>query len=604
MDKTAKILKSLAPRAEIKTPIATEIFLPNHSGDHSAGHVTTPVDDWDIANKKYVDDHAGGVSDHELLNHLAYADAGHTGFAPALGADDNYVTDAEKLALHARQHSITSTSDHTSTATSGKMLKADANGLPVNATNTDTEAAAAYTHSQIAGGNSVHVSVAENTNWDTAYTHSQNNTQAHTDYMLNTGDTATGDYAFDTSVLKIDAANDRIGIGTATPGAILDVKGVAATDLPTYSEEFLDADNWTSADWTGSWAAGWDHTPGNVTALSHDHAAVSATKYQITYTVSGRTAGEFSITFGGVTSPLLAGTGAWGPTTTGVGVLTITPSNLFDGAIIISIKSLTAVSSPLVRLVSSNGTARTEMRAVSGSTCVYVGNSAGSYNTTASNNVGIGSNALYKTTTGHTNMALGANSLYSNDTGYQNAAMGATSLYYNETGYSNTAIGYYAGSLATGSTHNHTSNNSIYIGYGAGAGTDGNTNEIVIGNNFYGNGSNSVTIGNSSVVLTCLRKKTGVGTVAPDAPFEVETSTTEALQAITIDQNDEDVAFIDYQGTSAADASKNISTRNGDGSVEGPKNFSASAGWAFAGMIKIEVNGTAYWTPYYSVDTS
>jgi hypothetical protein len=43
--------------------------------------------------------------------------------------------------LHDRQHAITSTSDHSSSATSGRMLKADANGLPVNATNTDTEVA-------------------------------------------------------------------------------------------------------------------------------------------------------------------------------------------------------------------------------------------------------------------------------------------------------------------------------------------------------------------------------------------------------------------------------------------------------------------------------
>jgi hypothetical protein len=40
---------------------------------------------------------------------------------------------------HSRQHSITSTDDHTSTATAGKILKADANGLPIEATNTDTE---------------------------------------------------------------------------------------------------------------------------------------------------------------------------------------------------------------------------------------------------------------------------------------------------------------------------------------------------------------------------------------------------------------------------------------------------------------------------------
>jgi hypothetical protein len=43
--------------------------------------------------------------------------------------------------FHDRVHAITSTSDHTSTATAGQMLKADANGLPVDATNTDTDVA-------------------------------------------------------------------------------------------------------------------------------------------------------------------------------------------------------------------------------------------------------------------------------------------------------------------------------------------------------------------------------------------------------------------------------------------------------------------------------
>lgn len=43
------------------------------------------------------------------------------------------------------KHAITSTDDHTSTATSGRMLKADANGLPVDATNTDTDVADAVT---------------------------------------------------------------------------------------------------------------------------------------------------------------------------------------------------------------------------------------------------------------------------------------------------------------------------------------------------------------------------------------------------------------------------------------------------------------------------
>jgi hypothetical protein len=41
-----------------------------------------------------------GTTDHAELTNLDYASAGHTGFAPALGVDDNYVTDAEKAALH------------------------------------------------------------------------------------------------------------------------------------------------------------------------------------------------------------------------------------------------------------------------------------------------------------------------------------------------------------------------------------------------------------------------------------------------------------------------------------------------------------------------
>jgi hypothetical protein len=51
---------------------------------------------------------------------------------------------------HTRQHSIISTTDHTSTATAGKMLKADANGLPVDANNTDTQVSAtvAASHTQ------------------------------------------------------------------------------------------------------------------------------------------------------------------------------------------------------------------------------------------------------------------------------------------------------------------------------------------------------------------------------------------------------------------------------------------------------------------------
>ena len=52
---------------------------------------------------------------------------------------------------HVQQHSITATADHTSSATAGRMLKADTNGLPVNATNTDTDVADAVSKRHAAG---------------------------------------------------------------------------------------------------------------------------------------------------------------------------------------------------------------------------------------------------------------------------------------------------------------------------------------------------------------------------------------------------------------------------------------------------------------------
>ena len=126
---------------------------------------------------------------HSLLSGLDYASAGHTGFEPTVTkgnltagagitiggtgtgavigtgasvtnsdtgsgavATHNAAFTHSDIALntgarHTRSHSIIGTSDHTSTATAGQMLKADANGLPVDATNTDAAVSAVVTAS-------------------------------------------------------------------------------------------------------------------------------------------------------------------------------------------------------------------------------------------------------------------------------------------------------------------------------------------------------------------------------------------------------------------------------------------------------------------------
>lgn len=74
-------------------------------------------------------------------NPVADAVADTLNFAAGTGVSitGDETSDTITIAAHARQHSITSTSDHTSTATAGQILKADSNGLPVDATNTDAQ---------------------------------------------------------------------------------------------------------------------------------------------------------------------------------------------------------------------------------------------------------------------------------------------------------------------------------------------------------------------------------------------------------------------------------------------------------------------------------
>lgn len=70
--------------------------------------------------------------DHALLDNLN-------------STDINHLSNAQVSGLHAKLHPITSTADHSSSATPGNLLKADANGLPVDATNTDAQVSNAVT---------------------------------------------------------------------------------------------------------------------------------------------------------------------------------------------------------------------------------------------------------------------------------------------------------------------------------------------------------------------------------------------------------------------------------------------------------------------------
>lgn len=57
------------------------------------------TDSADVNSLDYKVRNMGSVTDHSTLANLTYATAGHTGFEPAKGADDNYVTDAQKIII-------------------------------------------------------------------------------------------------------------------------------------------------------------------------------------------------------------------------------------------------------------------------------------------------------------------------------------------------------------------------------------------------------------------------------------------------------------------------------------------------------------------------
>lgn len=120
-----------------------------------------------------------------------------------------------------------------------------------------------------------------------------------------------------------------------------------------------------------------------------------------------------------------------------------------------------------------------------------------------SSNTSFGEKALKSNTTGADNTAVGKDALENNTTGNENVAIGGSALPFNTTGSGNTAIGRLAGMSLTG--FNTSPTNSIYIGRNAYALAANQNNQIVIGENTTGAGSNTVTLGNSSITTTRLR---------------------------------------------------------------------------------------------------
>jgi len=126
-------------------------------------------------------------------------------------------------------------------------------------------------------------------------------------------------------------------------------------------------------------------------------------------------------------------------------------------------------------------------------------------NTTGFLNLANGASALSKNISGNYNIANGYGVLSNNTTGDGNIANGVLTLGYNTTGSFNLGAGYSAGRYTSDGSANATGSYNFFLGAYTRALADGDTNELVLGYNAIGAGSNSVTLGNTSVTKTVIR---------------------------------------------------------------------------------------------------
>jgi hypothetical protein len=143
-----------------------------------------------------------------------------------------------------------------------------------------------------------------------------------------------------------------------------------------------------------------------------------------------------------------------------------------------------------------------------GSSVVAESNTAFGYlcltSSTSSFSTAIGSIACESQTTGGQNVAIGHGALNKNTTGSNNSILGTNALV-NATGSNNVCLGQNAARDFSGGINLTLLNNSVIIGQDAKTNANNETNQIVIGHNAIGLGSNTATLGNTSIVDTVLR---------------------------------------------------------------------------------------------------
>lgn len=390
-------------------------------------------------------------------------------------------------------------------------------------------------------------------------------------------DAVIGDIANGEEILTGDLAAGDIPVaedadGTLTPSVIsqssgaLTIESAAALDTATIGSNLVDGTGWTSTNWTGDFASGFDHSTGNTSALSRAVTYTAGQRYVVQFRIEGEAspAGSFTVSFGGHTTVTYSGGVFSGDTSDrdyAVGFIpanntdpiSFTPTSTFNGTISnISVKNVSAARSPILRVMDGSSVSSFEIRptdeslgftfigknagryivanqqdggtggltavgdgamasAISGKMSVAVGLNALNTNAHPNQDVAIGYNALGAAITGsYSNVAIGANALPALTSGVLNTAVGTDAGLAVTTGGHNTYMGVHAGvANVTGEYNTAIGENALYSGTGTanvGLGFAAGTNLVAgNGNTIIGRGAGiSLTSGNNNLLIGTL----------------------------------------------------------------------------------------------------
>ena len=326
----------------------------------------------------------------------------------------------------------------------------------------------------------------------------------------------------------------RVGIGTATPGAILDVNGQALIQTLTVG---LGGGAIAS-----NMAFGTNALLSNTTGI-HNTAIGSNALYS-------NDSGNYNVALG----EEALYTNTWGGDNVAIG----------DKALQLNDANYNIAIGPLALGANTSGEGNT---AIGVSALRY--NDGGAYNmafgmdamrySDGSSNTAIGNRAMRMNESGNENTAIGYEALYSNTTGSTNIAIGNDALYdlniLNGTG-NNTAIGYYTGGgIVTGV--NNTIIGSNVTGLAAGL-----SNNIIIAD---GSGNRRINVDSNGYV--------GIGTVTPNNAIQV---------AGLIDFGPSSNTFLGANAGGSTPDDGNLNTAVGDGALasitDGGQNTAVGAG--------------------------